>query len=316
MEQPDKFRRAFRAAITGLALAGSLVASPLQAQAAASMLMPLAAVGIQTFPCGVRVDMPASVTGRYRRTNAATSKASAILGGTQSALEAIRAEQAAFPAGPLLPAAGSPAAASQPLAPAALGIDNVGCTSRFASGISAPQDGTHQFAREDFLQSRRTVIRRTYFDAAWSRVSKERVGLGADLRTALAHSGGEESRLEAVNRWVNHRIDYVEDRDLYGKADYWAGAHKTLRLGKGDCEDFALLKMSLLAAAGVRKEDMFLTIARDLARRADHAVLVVRTPAGYRMLDNATDTVLDASADYDYRPVLSFNGGQAWLHGY
>jgi predicted transglutaminase-like cysteine proteinase len=61
---------------------------------------------------------------------------------------------------------------------------------------------------------------------------------------------------------------------------------------------------------------MVLTIARDLARNADHAVLVVRLDGRYYMLDNATDQVLDASASHDYRPVLSFSDSQTWLHGY
>jgi predicted transglutaminase-like cysteine proteinase len=60
---------------------------------------------------------------------------------------------------------------------------------------------------------------------------------------------------------------------------------------------------------------MYLTIARDLARRADHAVLVVRLDGRYWMLDNATDRLLDAGASYDYQPVLSFSEDRKWLHG-
>ena len=74
--------------------------------------------------------------------------------------------------------------------------------------------------------------------------------------------------------------------------------------------------MQLLAAAGVAREDMILTIARDLVRNADHAVLIVRHDGRYYMLDNASDEVFDASTSHDYRPILSFGSGQAWLHGY
>ena len=67
---------------------------------------------------------------------------------------------------------------------------------------------------------------------------------------------------------------YVDDRVLYGEADYWATAGETLRRREGDCEDIAIVKMQLLAAHGVRREDMSLVIARDQVRGADHALLV------------------------------------------
>lgn len=140
------------------------------------------------------------------------------------------------------------------------------------------------------------------------------------MPAALAHLASDnadpEAKLGAVNRWVNDRIAYTEDRELFGRADHWAGPRQTLALGKGDCEDYALLKMHLLAAAGIPRKDMYLTIARDLVRRSDHAVLVVRTDSGFLMLDNATDRVLDAGSAFDYRPVLSFSEDKSWLHGY
>ncbi len=72
----------------------------------------------------------------------------------------------------------------------------------------------------------------------------------------------------------------------------------------------------MLAAMGVDPEDMYLTLATDLARGADHAVLIVRHDGTYYMLDNATDTVLLADQSYDYRPMFSYSEGQSWLHGY
>jgi predicted transglutaminase-like cysteine proteinase len=74
--------------------------------------------------------------------------------------------------------------------------------------------------------------------------------------------------------------------------------------------------MQLLGAIGVPASDMYLTIARDLARNADHAMLVVRLDGRFWLLDNATDELLDASRSYDYRPILSYNSQGKWLHGY
>ncbi|MEO6153113.1 MAG: transglutaminase-like cysteine peptidase [Croceibacterium sp.] len=171
-------------------------------------------------------------------------------------------------------------------------------------------------ASGDILASKRLAIRHTMFDADWQRVRSERISPARYARALGSAPQAPATALGRVNAWVNHNIAYVEDRALFGKADYWAGAVRTLKLRQGDCEDIALTKMQLLAAAGIPRDDMVLTIARDLVRGADHAILMVKQDGRYVMLDNATDTVLDASAANDYRPVLSFGQHQAWLHGY
>jgi predicted transglutaminase-like cysteine proteinase len=89
-----------------------------------------------------------------------------------------------------------------------------------------------------------------------------------------------------------------------------------LRRGVGDCEDFAIAKMDMLAALGVARADMRLIIARDLVRNADHAVLIVQLDGGSVMLDNVTDRLLDGRAPNDYRPIMSFSQNAKWVHGY
>lgn len=292
------------------------VPSVVHAQAAA-FAMPGAAIATLGVTCPITP---------VRLAEPPTSKASAILGGAASALESIRSKQSARGSfGPLLPGAPPPDAQPRfrPLEPAA--------APSFASrDCTAPTFGTLNLAlpnaaasrpvlgsgNDDFLGSRRIAISRTFFDADWQRVRQDRPGMPAALAHLASDNADPEAKLGAVNRWVNDRIAYTEDRELFGRADHWAGPRQTLALGKGDCEDYALLKMHLLAAAGIPRKDMYLTIARDLVRRADHAVLVVRTGSGFRMLDNATDRVLDAGTAFDYRPVLSFSEDKSWLHGY
>jgi predicted transglutaminase-like cysteine proteinase len=75
-------------------------------------------------------------------------------------------------------------------------------------------------------------------------------------------------------------------------------------------------KLQLLAAMGVPRGDMYLTIARDLTRRADHALLVVKLDGKHWLLDNSTNLLLDARESYDYRPILSYSAAGTWLHGY
>jgi predicted transglutaminase-like cysteine proteinase len=124
------------------------------------------------------------------------------------------------------------------------------------------------------------------------------------------------AQLEAVNRWVNARVTFADDAERFGVADRWAAAAQTLAQGRGDCEDYAIAKMKLLEAAGVSRRDLYLVIARDLVRRADHALLVVRSEGRLVVLDSNTDRIVDSAAAQDYRPVMSYSGDKAWVHGY
>jgi predicted transglutaminase-like cysteine proteinase len=243
------------------------------------------------------------------------SKSAAILGGQPSALERIRLSQEAHEAmpgtlgSPLMIADGSPVQALSP----ALGGARL-AASECPGQIRASQASA--LGSGDFLASKRLAVGRTSFDRDWQRVSDDRISARRFRRLVGASSGAELGTLQLVNSWVNQAIAFTADRELFERADYWAGAATTLKLRRGDCEDIALTKLQLLAAAGIPRQDMVLTIARDLVRNADHAVLIVRHDGRYYMLDNASDEILDASLGHDYRPILSFGSDQTWLHGY
>ena len=235
------------------------------------------------------------------------SKSSAILGGQPSALEQISLAQEAGVASGVSLVAAEPV---QALAPAVGGlrVPSIVClsTASFQPGVVMGSD--------DFLASRRLEVGHTAFDRDWRRVRGDRISANKFHKLVGDTSGF--AAIGQVNSWVNQAIAYTEDRELFSRADFWAGAATTLRLRRGDCEDIALTKMQLLAAAGIPREDMILTIARDLVRNADHAVLIVRHDGHYYMLDNASDEVFDATGSHDYRPILSFGSSQTWLHGY
>ena len=100
-------------------------------------------------------------------------------------------------------------------------------------------------------------------------------------------------QLEAVNWYVNRRVQFEDDSRRFGRADVWSSANETLRSARGDCEDFAIAKMQMLRAAGFSDRDLYLVVLRDLVRRADHAVLVARASGRMVVLDNGTDELLD-----------------------
>jgi predicted transglutaminase-like cysteine proteinase len=232
-------------------------------------------------------------------------KAEAILGGAPSRLAAILAEQQ----GLVFP---------QPLQPAALSVrtptyavlreTRVRDTKRFSPGAFS--------GRPDVFGSVALSVGRTPLDHRWRNVARKRV-VGAPAAYAVSLRGqGELDRVEAVNRYVNGRVQFVDDSHQYGRADLWAAASDTLRRGRGDCEDYAIAKLQMLRAAGVSDRDMYLVIAKDLVRRADHALLVVRSGGHMLVLDNGTNRILDADDISDYRPVLTFSANGAWTHGY
>ncbi len=245
-------------------------------------------------------------------------KAFAILGGHVSKLELIRRQQAGIAARPS--AEPLPGGLAQPLGATGVAGGNSCRNFTLPSATSlAIRPGMRQspLGSDDFLASRRLPIRHTSFDAAWNRVQHQALPRGIAAGLARMASGpANMATLAAVNSWANARIRYVEDRDLYGQDDYWAGATTTLRRGAGDCEDIAIAKLQLLAALGVSRSDMFLTITRDLVRNADHAVLIVKLNGRHWLLDNSTSQLLDASMGQDYRPIMSFSASRKWLHGY
>jgi predicted transglutaminase-like cysteine proteinase len=126
--------------------------------------------------------------------------------------------------------------------------------------------------------------------------------------------GDQLALIEQVNRWANRTVAYRADSPRYHGGDYWADASQTLQKGTGDCEDIAILKYQALRSLGIASSDMYLTIARDMVRHADHALLVVKHEGRFYLLDDSTDELVDGSESNDYRPILSFGEGK-WLHG-
>jgi len=129
---------------------------------------------------------------------------------------------------------------------------------------------------------------------------------------ARAQSLGEREKLSLVNSWVNSTLRFTED-DI---GDHWASAAETFRSGAGDCEDFAIAKLTLLQEAGLVTDSLFLVIVRDTQRNVDHAVLGARLNGEMLVLDSRTDRILPSSIISDYQPIFSFSGEFAWTHGY
>lgn len=91
----------------------------------------------------------------------------------------------------------------------------------------------------------------------------------------------------SVNQRVNASIKAVTDADHWGVVDIWDFAED----GRGDCEDFQLLKRKILSESGLPRRAMRMTVVIDELGEG-HAVLTVRTNRGDYILDNKTSSVL------------------------
>jgi predicted transglutaminase-like cysteine proteinase len=90
-----------------------------------------------------------------------------------------------------------------------------------------------------------------------------------------------------VNAWANQNIEPVTDLEHWGVVERWNYPDD----GKGDCEDYVLLKRRMLMQAGWPREALLITVVRD--KRGDgHAVLTVKTNRGEFILDNQEAEIL------------------------
>lgn len=103
------------------------------------------------------------------------------------------------------------------------------------------------------------------------------------------------SDIERVNRKVNMAVQPVTDMDHWGVVDRWDYPTD----GKGDCEDYALLKRKILMHDGYPRQALLITVVKDHEGEG-HAILTIKTNQGEFVLDNLDDKVL-AWADTGYR---------------
>lgn len=242
----------------------------------------------------------AAQTGREATLSLGWSKSEAILG-APSALQAVLAKQQA------------PAPAMRRVQPAEYSLPRA----MPAIVRTAPDvDEGVLSGRPDVFGSVALRVAHTPLDARWRMAEKAGVSGSAQRYAKSLKALAPLERLEAVNRYVNRRVRYVDDSRQFGRPDVWATADSTLGRGKGDCEDYAIAKLQMLRRAGLADRDLYLVIVRDLVRRADHAIVIARADGRMLVLDDGTDEILDTTRVNDYRPVLTFASYGEWTHGY
>ncbi len=124
----------------------------------------------------------------------------------------------------------------------------------------------------------------------------------------------EQQKLESANTFFN-RVNWVSDKEHWGKEDYWATPVETLATNGGDCEDFSIGKYFTLKDTRVESDKLRITYVKSLELNQAHMVLAYypSPDAEPLILDNINKTILPASKRTDLLPIYSFSGGSLWL---
>ena len=139
----------------------------------------------------------------------------------------------------------------------------------------------------------------------------------ADLADQLALSGSTVSeQLRHVSASVNRIVAYKADDQNHDRVDYWSTPGEILDRSSGDCEDYAILKMALLARLDVPMSAMEIVVLKDTSRNLFHAVLSVAFENRSLILDNVTDAVEADTAKESYEPLFSISGTANYVFGY
>jgi predicted transglutaminase-like cysteine proteinase len=93
-------------------------------------------------------------------------------------------------------------------------------------------------------------------------------------------------KIQRINAWVNKTIEPVSDMDHWGVVDQWDYPTD----GKGDCEDYALLKRRMLIEEGFPRQALLITVVKE-SNGDGHAILTIKTNRGEFVLDNLSDEV-------------------------
>jgi predicted transglutaminase-like cysteine proteinase len=114
---------------------------------------------------------------------------------------------------------------------------------------------------------------------------------GAQRLINLSAEGAGRSgraRVGFINRAVDLAISPTSDEAQWHVPDHWSTPFETLRAGRGDCEDYAIVKYAALLDAGMSESDLKIVLMRTVFPNEAHAVVAARVDGEWLILDNRT----------------------------
>lgn len=191
--------------------------------------------------------------------------------------------------------------------------DRSGSLPARAAALTSDRDAAHVPARPDTLRSL-SAGPASLPPIGWvefcARAEHDADCKVPDLPAATIHADSRARRLLArVNRNVNAAVAPMSDMDNYGVEELWAYPDN----GRGDCEDYVLLKRRLLIEAGLPRQALLITVVRE-PNGDGHAVLTAVTDRGDLILDNKRDEIRVWSASgYDFVKRQSAENPNSWV---
>ncbi|MGY8684762.1 transglutaminase-like cysteine peptidase, partial [Bradyrhizobium sp. UFLA05-153] len=118
---------------------------------------------------------------------------------------------------------------------------------------------------------------------------------GAQRLIDLSSEGAGRSgraKVGFINRAVDLAISPTDDEAQWRLPDHWSSPFETLQAGRGDCEDYAIVKYAALLDAGISEADLKIVLLKTVFPNEDHAVIAARVDGEWLILDNRTLTLV------------------------
>lgn len=133
-------------------------------------------------------------------------------------------------------------------------------------------------------------------------------------------TASEPEQLKRINHFFNANINFVSDKQNWGKKDYWATPLESIGTTKGDCEDYSIAKYIFLRELGIPDERLKLTYVRAKIGGSRSKVVQAHMVLSYYatptakpvILDNLISEIHDSSRRVDLTPIFSFNSKGLW----
>jgi len=137
------------------------------------------------------------------------------------------------------------------------------------------------------IDQQRKAVARCRAKQTCPAVAKRLIELSA---VGVGRSG--RAQVGLINRAVDLAIFPISDEAQWGVPDHWSAPFETLRTGRGDCEDYAIVKYVALLEAGISENDVKIVILKNNFPSEHHAVLAVHIDSQWLILDNRTLTLV------------------------
>lgn len=117
-----------------------------------------------------------------------------------------------------------------------------------------------------------------------------------------------EKQMQKVNLYLNQLLPSYDDQ-YSNTVDHWATPKEFLIVGRGDCEDYAILKYFTLIRLGFDREKLYLCAVHEKYKGSYHMVLAyfADKKSSPLILDNLSFRILDLKSRKDLHADIFIN---------